>query len=133
MSCEAAPSLARTPRTHRAPRSIVTSRSSAQAILYVLCYHMEGIIVEGRAAGSQPSAPPRPAQQGQGPAQQQQALDASLSRAVEALVREQVWALLSSSMAPLEVCLPSVVNEFAHQVRAAPCLLTRTPPANRRP
>lgn len=32
-------------------------------------------------------------------------------------MREHVPPLLGNRLAPLEVCLPSVVNEFAHQVR----------------
>lgn len=76
--------------------------ASVQAILYVLCYHLEALIT----SSSQPS---------QSQSQSQKVLK---PEAVRALVQERVVPLLSSHLQPVNVCLPSVVTEFKHQLKA---------------
>lgn len=69
-----------------------------QALLYVLCYHMEPLVHQQR---------------------QHPGASAAHAAAVKALVREQVVPLLSHPrLSPLAVCLPSVSAEFVRQAAA---------------
>jgi RNA polymerase I-specific transcription initiation factor RRN3 len=78
-----------------------------QALLYVLCYHMQPLL------GAQLQQLQQQQQQDsqQPAAQQQQQLAAS----VEQLVRQQVLPLLSHPLAPLAVCHQAVTHEFVRQ------------------
>lgn len=78
--------------------------AAVQAILYVLCYHLSGIMSP---------IPPSELQPG--------LIDASSSKLVDSatlLLKQKVWPLLSHRLAPLVVCLPSVVAEFGQQATA---------------
>ncbi|MEW5303167.1 MAG: hypothetical protein WDW36_005886 [Sanguina aurantia] len=78
--------------------------AAVQAILYVLCYHLSGIMAPTAPGELQPGL-----------------LDASNSRLADSatlLLKQQVWPLLSHRLAPLVVCLPSVVAEFGQQATA---------------
>lgn len=66
-----------------------------QALLYVLCYHMQPLLSAAGEDGSR---------------EQQQ-----LGQAVAALVRQQVLPLLSHPLAPLAVCHQAVTAEFVRQ------------------
>lgn len=66
-----------------------------QALLYVLCYHMQPLLSAAGEYGSR---------------EQQQ-----LGQAVAALVRQQVLPLLSHPLAPLAVCHQAVTAEFVRQ------------------
>lgn len=71
-----------------------------QALLYLLCYHMQPLLSAGQqqAAGGSSSG------------EQQQ-----LAQAVALLVRQQVLPLLSHPLAPLAVCHQAVTSEFVRQ------------------
>ncbi|KAF6257096.1 RNA polymerase I-specific transcription initiation factor RRN3-domain-containing protein [Scenedesmus sp. NREL 46B-D3] len=71
-----------------------------QALLYVLCYHM------------QPLLGPQPQQQRQC---QQPGTQQQLAAGVEQLVRQQVLPLLAHPLAPLAVCHQAVTHEFVRQ------------------
>ncbi|KAF5828417.1 RNA polymerase I-specific transcription initiation factor RRN3-domain-containing protein [Dunaliella salina] len=99
--------------------------ASVQAILYVLCYHLEPLLQHQ----------PQHQQQQQQQQQQHDTHDQqphkhsrhhhhhhqrhSMADAVRQLVKERVLPLLEHPLQPLNVCLPSVVAEFKHQVQAA--------------
>jgi RNA polymerase I-specific transcription initiation factor RRN3 len=90
--------------------------ASVQAILYVLCYHMEALLNpaaqhQGQQQQQQHKRPHQPPQQP--PSSTTTPTDVCL------LVRERVLPLLHHPLQPLNVCLPSVVAEFKHQVQAA--------------
>lgn len=71
--------------------------ASVQCILYVLCYHMETLLHPSQHSNLKGPTPPTP-------------------QAVASLVCTRVLPMLSHWLQPLNVCLPSVVTEFKHQV-----------------
>jgi RNA polymerase I-specific transcription initiation factor RRN3 len=73
-----------------------------QALLYLLCYHMQPLLGSGSSGDQQ--------QQQQRSSEQQQ-----LGQAVATLVRQQVLPLLSHPLAPLAVCHQAVTAEFVRQ------------------
>eukprot|EP00798_Chlamydomonas_sp_ICE-L_P000589 gene589-2011_t len=77
--------------------------ASVQAILYVLCYHLEPLMGVDPHAAAKSNTPAGP----------KEILQA---KTVASLVRDRISPLLAHPrMAPLNVCLPSVVTEFKHQ------------------
>jgi len=68
-----------------------------QALLYILCYHLEPLVSQ------QPQHPHSKAEH---------------ATSVAALVCEKLLPLLQHRLAPLAVCLPSVSSEFARQAAA---------------
>jgi RNA polymerase I-specific transcription initiation factor RRN3 len=76
-----------------------------QALLYVLCYHMQPLLGTQLQQQQQQQVEPQ-----QPDPQQQQ-----LAAAVEQLVRQQVLPLLSHPLAPLAVCHQAVTHEFVRQ------------------
>ncbi|KAG2498036.1 hypothetical protein HYH03_003797 [Edaphochlamys debaryana] len=110
--------------------------ATVQAVLYVLCYHMQPLVghATGTATGTgtgmgTATGTPTAAQAAAGAAAA--AVDAAaaasaagvgpgserrqLAEAVVALVRGPVWQVLNHRLQPLAVCLPSVAAEFVHQ------------------
>jgi RNA polymerase I-specific transcription initiation factor RRN3 len=82
-----------------------------QALLYVLCYHMQPLL---GSQLQQQQQQPEDAQQLQG-SQEQQQQQQQLAAGVEQLVRQQVLPLLSHPLAPLAVCHQAVTHEFVRQ------------------
>jgi len=75
-----------------------------QAVLYLLCYHMQPLLSttqQQQGAGSSSSSSSEEQQQ--------------LAQAVAVLVRQQVLPLLSHPLAPLAVCHQAVTAEFVRQ------------------
>jgi RNA polymerase I-specific transcription initiation factor RRN3 len=81
-----------------------------QALLYVLCYHMQPLL------GSQLQQQQQQQQQEDAqPLDSQQQQQQQLAEGVEQLVRQQVLPLLSHPLAPLAVCHQAVTHEFVRQ------------------
>ncbi|KAG2436969.1 hypothetical protein HXX76_006484 [Chlamydomonas incerta] len=103
--------------------------ATAQAVLYVLCYHMQPLVGSLHAGGKPPSA------DGVAPVHTS-AERRQLAETVVALVRGPVWQVLNHRLQPLGVCLPSVAAEFVHQATSlgiVDCrpLLSQVEPATR--
>ncbi len=124
--------------------------ASVQALLYVLCYHLETLLQlppqqqqqqqqhhhhhHHHHHSNQPSVQhvtqqPQPAPKAH---KHSHLLHRSTADTARQLVRERVLPLLQHPLQPLNVCLPSVVAEFKHQVAAAGIaeLPSGTPPVS---
>ena len=71
-----------------------------QALLYVLCYHLEGLM--------QPQPPASAADQQRIPQQQQQPKDSNLPAAVRLMFQSVISQLLAHRLAPLSACNATV-------------------------
>ncbi|GLC47104.1 hypothetical protein PLESTF_001444200 [Pleodorina starrii] len=105
--------------------------AAVQAVLYVLCYHMQTLVGELQQQQQPQQAEAEAGVQAGSSKERKQ-----LAEAVVSLVRGPVWQLLNHRLQPLGACLPSVAAEFVHQaaslgvVDSTP-LLTQVEPATR--